>query len=146
MSLIFIATALIVAFFLAALAVQRLLPWIRCAVCVAVSATWILLLAMYWWSAGSFDPTIIAVLMGGSVVGIYGMWERRVSREWHAFRLPLLLTLILGAYALLGRSDFGDAALLVGGTWTLFFILSLLRRHPNARAALDRLIACCRDW
>jgi len=60
-----------------------------CVLCSAVILTWITLLSMYY--AKIFDEkVIIALLMGGTIVGIYYWCSNKIP----FFRLPLFLTLL----------------------------------------------------
>ena len=71
-----------------------------CTICASISLTWILLLVLYLF--GKFqDLTIIALLLGGSVVGIFYLWERKTKKTKLIFRLPVMITLIYIAYFIL---------------------------------------------
>ena len=75
-----------------------------CPVCGAVSLTWITLFILYY--LGYFeDKTILALLMGQSVVGIYYLWEKMASEEVKVYRLPFLLTMTLITALLLNLLD-----------------------------------------
>src|SRR3989304_9072472 len=67
-----------------------------CAICLAVSLSWIILLTFYFW--GYFlDKTIIAILMGMSVLGLFYMFYEELS----VFKLPFILTLVFIVYSIL---------------------------------------------
>jgi len=132
--------------FIALLVVKSMTGWKFCVICTSVSLTWIALLVLYW--LGLFDqPVIAAVLMGQSVTGLYFLLEKKTSEELHVFRLPLLLTLTLAAFVVLGVStDLVYGLSLLAVLWVVLSLLYLYRENPKTRIAVDRIIACCRDW
>src|SRR3989344_3178232 len=65
-----------------------------CVICAAVSLTWITLLILSWLEIFN-DKTIIALLMGMSILGIFYLVENKVKERLTLFRLPFLLSLIL---------------------------------------------------
>ncbi|MFH1429946.1 MAG: hypothetical protein ABIG71_00305 [Candidatus Uhrbacteria bacterium] len=135
----------IVVVFFALLLVHRWASWIRCLLCASVSLTWIALLVLY--HLGVFPyPVLIAVLMGGSAVGVYVVIERHVPTRWQVFRLPMLLSLFLLVYALLNQPGLIAAAVLVSAIWAVIALIAAFHRSPRARALVERLIKCCRDW
>jgi hypothetical protein len=136
----------IAVFFVALLIVKSITGWKFCVICTSVSVTWIALLVLYW--LGVFDrPLIVAVLMGQSVMGLYYLLEKRSNEELHVFRLPLLLTLTLAAFVVLGVStDLVYGLSLLAVLWVVLSLLYLYRENPKTRIVVDRIIACCRDW
>jgi hypothetical protein len=132
--------------FVALLIVKSITGWKFCVICTSVSVTWIALLVLYW--LGVFDrPLIVAVLMGQSVMGLYYLLEKRSNEELHVFRLPLLLTLTLAAFVVLGVStDLVYGLSLLAVLWVVLSLLYLYRENPKTRIVVDRIIACCRDW
>ena len=116
-----------------------------CMICLAVSLSWIILLALRYFDIFS-DQLILGILLGESVVGGYYLWERRVKEEWLIFRLPVLLSLTFAAYiALSQRVDTAVLALLAG-VWLLHSFLYFYRRHPGIKTAFDRIVTCCSRW
>ena len=117
-----------------------------CAMCAAVSGSWFAMLAM---RAGgvTIDPLLIGVLMGESVTGIVYLAERTTAERHHVFRMPLLLTLTLVSYVLLGASGAAEPVAygVLGTIWSAFGLIAL-GRDGRARKYADRLIACCKDW
>src|SRR3989338_2007816 len=75
-----------------------------CAICGAVSITWLILLFLFW--TGRFSNiAIIALLMGESIVGIYYAAESYANKNNKAlavFRLPFILALTFIAVLVLG--------------------------------------------
>jgi hypothetical protein len=132
--------------FIALLVVKSIAGWKFCVICTSVSVTWIALLVLY--RLGLFDqPLIVAVLMGQSIMGLYYLLEKKTNEELHIFRLPLLLTLTLAAFMLLGVSaDLVYGLSLLAVLWFVLSLLYLYRENPKTRIVVDRIIACCRDW
>ncbi len=81
-----------------------------CPVCVGVSGTWILLLALRF-AGVAIDPIVIAALMGGSVVGLAYQGEKRLAAGrssvlWKVSFIPagflLVISVIENNFALAG--------------------------------------------
>lgn len=117
-----------------------------CVICASVSLTWIGLLIAY--RAGVFrDLTVVALLMGQSVVGIYYLAEKRLPERFRVFRLPFLLTATAIAAALLGRLS-GAAVVLpaLAALWASFGFVYAYRQDTRVKTLADRVVACCKDW
>src|SRR3989344_2486368 len=71
-----------------------------CALCAAVTVTWLSFLIVFY---NNFfqDKTILAILMGGTVVGVlYVLW-----RKYKFFLLPIFLTLVAIAYFIIEKFE-----------------------------------------
>lgn len=74
----------VTAFFILYLIAQAVTRLRLGALCAGVSSTWTVLLFLYW--AGMFENlALIALLMGGSLVGLYYAVEKR-TQEFSACR------------------------------------------------------------
>lgn len=99
MSTLFIAVASIT-FLYFFLALTRL-PWRLfhvhvCVICVSVATTWVVLLILYLLGY-PIDPTVLAILMGGSVVGLmYKLQDVFLKKGWQKFWIIRWLSIILG--------------------------------------------------
>lgn len=113
-----------------------------CALCGAVSLTWFVFLILYF--AGLFhDKIILALLIGGSVVGFLYFVGKKVSDSLKLFRLPLFLTLVIVAYSIIQLpADWKNILLFIGGLWTIFTVMFLYKNNK----IVQKIIACCRDW
>ena len=129
MSIVFISLgAIVVLYFLTALSPSFLSKKI-CAICAAVSITWIGLLVGYFLKWHD-NIMIIGILMGGSVVGIMSKMEKYFQKKQLAnFWLVRLLIIIfgfLGVYLTLTAqwSTLATVAVLavIIGFLTLFFV------------------------
>lgn len=134
------------ALFVALLIVQSITRLKFCAVCVAVSITWItfLMLRLFGYD---IDPRLIAVLMGESVVGLYFLLEKRAPESWQMFRWPYIVTGTVLVYVIVGmRESILSALGLLAVIWIVFGAIALFRQYPILKKIAERLIACCRDW
>lgn len=145
MTSFYIFLTITVLFFLLLIS-KSLLKLKVCVICLSVSITWLAALTLY--KLHYFDnPILLALFMGQSITGIYYLLEKKLHEKYHIFRLPALLSLSLGFYALLSPSpDISAILYLVLGLWLLFFGLFTYRKNPKLRTAVDKIIACCKDW
>lgn len=145
MSALTATLVMICVMFMLLTAVKPRAKWVFCSICLAVSATWITLLSLSW--LGQFaDPTLTALLMGQSVVGIYYLAERHTRQEWLVFRLPFLLTLTTVAYFAVARTIDVLALAWLVILWAIFAVIYWGAGHLNLRRLGFRLIECCRNW
>ena len=117
-----------------------------CVICVAVSLTWITLLALFLLNKFA-NTTLIALLMGQSILGIYYLLEKRVKEDLKIFRLPFLLSAIVVGYSFFDVAD--DIIKIIASLivlWTFFIFLYLYRSRPKVNKFVKKIIACCKDW
>lgn len=117
-----------------------------CVICVAVSLTWITLLVLFFLKKFT-NTTLIAILMGQSILGIYYLLEKRVKEDLKLFRLPFLLSAIVVGYSFFDIAD--DIAKIVISLvilWAFFIFLYLYRSKPRVNKFVKKIIACCKDW
>lgn len=116
-----------------------------CAICGAVSITWVTLLILYF--IGLFNnKIIIALLIGGSVVGVFYSWEHRTKREKLVFRLPLILSLFLLAYFVLIKEIILESLIFLVFIWDLFLIIYSYRKSKKFNLFIKKIIECCKRW
>lgn len=116
-----------------------------CAICVAVSLTWIGLLVARW--AGWFEnDVLIALLLGESVVGGYYLFDRNVQEKWLVFRLPVLLTLSYLAYVVVSMQWHVLVLGFVLVVWLIHVLMYAYRNQVGMKKRIDKLIACCSRW
>ena len=131
--------------FLFFLIVRSLTRWRFCVLCAAAFSTWTVLLLLY--HLGIFENLLlIAPLLGSSAVGIYYLVEKKVKEEWHLFRLPFYLTLMVAVYSLLGVTRGYSLPLFLLFIWAVFYAAYAYRRNPRIDQAVKQIIACCKDW
>lgn len=130
--------------------IKRIIGRKICAICAAVSLTWLGLL--FLWSTGfNIDPLVIAILMGQSIVGImYKTEEYFEKKKLKKFWLIRILIITLGTlfvYLLLNKMWFGFSILITLSLplalilWLAIFTGKEERRERGGRrerkAALD---------
>lgn len=134
------------ALFVVLLIVQSITRLKFCAVCVAVSITWLALLVFQLFGY-DIDARLIAVLMGESVVGLYFLLEKRAPESWQMFRWPYIMTGTVLVYVIVGmRQEIWRALGVLALLWIVFGAIALFHQYPTLKKIADRLIACCRDW
>ena len=115
-----------------------------CAICLSVTLTWIVLLALYLLNIFA-DKTITAILMGHTSLGIYYIFERKVRKNALVFRLPLLLTFIFIIYSVLEGFTINSLVFIIL-LWVLFFMVYIFRTKNSINKFVNKLIECCKRW
>ena len=117
-----------------------------CAICFAVGLTWLSLLILNY--LNYFDnPTIIALLIGMTLLGVYYTIEKKVRKELTLFRLPFLLTLIIAGYSLIEGFNYGFGVLVLLATlWIIFIFIYLYGSENKSGSLVKKLVECCRKW
>ncbi|PJC37054.1 hypothetical protein CO046_02600 [Candidatus Peregrinibacteria bacterium CG_4_9_14_0_2_um_filter_53_11] len=119
-----------------------------CVICASVGGTWVLMLGVSYLDF-PIDRTLLALLMGQSIVGLYYLVEKRLDVRYHILRLPFLLTLTAIAYSVVvpeQRVPTGYTLLLLGALWLIFAGIFAFRTNATVRTVAEKIIACCRDW
>lgn len=116
-----------------------------CVVCASVSGTWLALLGLLY--AGYYgNELVIALLVGGSIVGAMYRLKGRLPDRFAVFTLPYVLTATAAGYLLLASEAFLHVIALLIGVWLVTGLLYAYRENERVEAAFDEAIACCRDW
>lgn len=116
-----------------------------CVLCAATVGVWLTLLILSL--MGLFGNTVIlAILMGGSCVGIVYMFEKHASRNSQIFKFPLYLTLVVAVYSVLQWSFVTSAIALVVLLWILSAVLFFGQKYPALKVWGEKIIACCKNW
>ncbi len=143
MELMYIFLA-IIGLFAGLLIAKHLISLRFCVMCLSVSITWLILLILYW--TGIFhNPTLLALLMGQSIVGVYYLAEKKLPEKYMIFRVAGLLTMTYAAYVALTGFDVA-AAFLIIVLWLGSSLLYAYRNSPHIKSTVDHIVACCRDW
>lgn len=121
-----------------------------CVICASISLTWISLLILFY--LGFYkDAILIALLMGGSIVGVFyfleSLVEKTKKKQLKLFKLPFLLTLIFVAYLIISPSSL-DVLVIVflGILWMLFLLVFLYKKNKRLKRITNKLIECCKRW
>ncbi len=143
METILIALLSITIIFFISLLFKHFFPKI-CAICLAVSGTWILLLVLS--GIGQVqDKIIIALLLGQTITGIFYFLEKKVADQWKIFRLPLLLTLFTGGYFVIAWTIWPEIWFIIV-LWLIFSTIYLYRANHFFRLWSQKIMECCRRW
>lgn len=116
-----------------------------CALCLAVSLTWVGLLAAYhmgWFG----NDILLGLLMGQSITGLYYLFEKHAPEPLLLFRLPLLLSLTYFFYGVLTLQSHLWAALFLAALWLCGLLLYAHRTNPRLREIAQKIIDCCGNW
>ena len=141
----FTAVVAITVLFVGLLAVKGAFGVRVCALCGAVSGTWIGLLGLY--HTGYYtNEVVVALLLGQSVVGVLYALRDRVPERFEVFSLPFLLAGTVLAYSLLVLDVLGYAIGAVAAVWLLAVLLYTYRESDRVSTLFDEVVACCRDW
>lgn len=145
MSSIFWVFLGIIGAFYVVLGVKSALKLSVCSICAAVVLSWLSLATLR--SLGWFeDDTLLALLMGMSVVGGYYLWERHAKSEQLVFRLPALLTLVFMAWSVVRFQIDLTVLIVLFLVWLLHGMSYVYRNNPRIKPRVDKIIACCSDW
>ncbi|MEP7204828.1 MAG: hypothetical protein ABI716_01385 [Candidatus Saccharibacteria bacterium] len=129
--------------FLVTMCVNKFVSFKLCALCASIFLTWVGLLLMY--KIGYFnDATLLGLLMGQSITGIYYAVSRRVAPVLRIFTLPFILTLTFGAYLLIvGMSSILPPLFTLLAVWVLAYVVFAYRNDPGKKTIVDAVINCC---
>ena len=116
-----------------------------CVICASVSLTWIFLLILYFLERFE-NLTLIALLMGGTVVGLFYLWERKTKKQKLIFRLPVLMTFLAIAYFILTKKILIGVLVLIAVLWLIFSIIYLYRKNKNFNSLVNKIVECCKKW
>lgn len=134
-----------------------------CALCGAVSLTWMGLLLGFKLNL-LMDPAtgiIIALLMGQSVLGVFYLIQEKSKRgirditekeDTHKtniriLSLPIHLTLTTIALVLLAvPEDIKTVLIFLLAIWLIFGSLLVYRTNPYVHRVTKKIIECCKRW
>lgn len=124
----------------------RSIPFFKvCALCGAVSVSWIVLLFLFYLGY-EIDPVLIGILMGGSIVGFMYLLEQKLPERYQIFKLPFLLSLISVAYFLLVKNVVLSTVVICVAVWILSATLYIGIETKSLRSLGKKIIECCKNW
>lgn len=139
------AISLIIVLFVGLLVVKALTGLRVCLICGAVFGTWLVLLLLY--HGGYYaNTTIIALLVGQSIVGGIYLLRSRLPDQFDVFLLPALLTATVGGYMLLRPELLVYSIEIVILAWIATSVLYAHRENERISAIVHEIKTCCRDW
>ena len=116
-----------------------------CVLCVSVGLTWIGIFILVKLSRFQ-DLTLLALLLGESVTGIFYFTQRRVARALRIFTLPFFLSLTVLAYYLVNPlTSIFVILILLFGLWVVAWIVFIYRNDPGKRPLADNVMDCCNE-
>lgn len=146
MNSLLIALMSITGLFILLLLIKSIVKKEFCVLCGAVTLTWIGLLTAKYLELFT-DTVIIALLLGHTSLGVFYLLEKKMSKQWLIFRLPLLLTLLSLTYLLLTETK--DILTILSFLFLLWLALGLLlmsQTNQSLQKIVNKIIACCRSW
>lgn len=141
------ALILLLSSFLLALAIRTVTGLKICALCASVTLTWLLLL-MVQVSRGGVDPILLALLMGGSVVGLMYYISSKVPERYHVVKFAFLITLFWLLRLLIGGTSnaLAKEAFLIVIVWIGSIGVLLAYTNGTFKEMGTKLIECCKNW
>ncbi len=112
--------------------VKKYLKIRMCPICSACSSVWILLLFLRFLKIIKIDPVILAVLMGGSTVGImYALQNYFIAHNIKRFYIVRILEVITGFYLAYSLALWNLTMILIGlvGVFITFLAFIILTRN-----------------
>lgn len=143
LTLLNVVSAIVGIFFLLLL-IKNVFKLKFCVICSSFTLTWVGLILLGYF--GYFqDRVLIALLMGHASLGLFYLFEEKVKRDVKILRLPVLLTLMMSAYAVVFdfNVDF-SAYILLLALWVIFGFVYLFKNNSRVNTFANKLIECCR--
>lgn len=137
---------LLTSFFVGSVLFRKLSIVKLCAICSAVSLTWLVLLSIYL-TRGDTDPLILGILMGGSAVGVMYYLSSKLSEKYQLLRFPFLISLFWVIYQVIRTGGpVIQELLIIVGMWIVFGTIFLFYQNNRLKEIGKRLIECCKNW
>lgn len=139
------AILIIILLFLLGLLLRSFTSLQVCALCGAVSGTWLGLLGTRF-AGMSVDPALLGLLIGGSIVGAMYAVEDRLPNAYSILKLPFYLSLLVLAYFVLVGTASYLSILLLALVWVITLFIFKTRRHVQIKKLAQKIINCCKNW
>lgn len=133
-------------FFIFFIFIKKVINKKLCAICFAVSSTWIVFLILFFLDKYG-DMLSLAILMGGSAVGFFYYISSIIEKKYYVFKFPFLVTLFWVIYFVLSPKkvlDFEFIILLL--LWLLFGLVFLFSTGKKINNIARYVIECCKNW
>jgi len=127
------------------LGVKRIVGLRFCVMCLSVGITWFTMLILYRMGE-PINSSLLALLIGMSITGVYYLVEKNTSEKMHLFRVPFIVSLIYAGYYIINLSFSFNALLILLIIWLIFGVIFIAKDKKGARSFVENIIACCRDW
>lgn len=116
-----------------------------CALCTAVSITWGVLVVLLY-TGHTTDPTLIGILMGGSIVGLVYFLQQKIHSNYKIFTFPLFLTLISFTYTLIEKTIATNTLIILSLIWILMIGIHVFQNNTYLNTIGKKIVACCKNW
>ena len=116
-----------------------------CALCSAVSITWIVLLILFY-TGFEIEPIIIALLVGGTVAGLTNKLAQKLPEKFTVFKLPFYLVSLFVAYLLVEQIFIWNAFWVVLTIWAISLFVYTFRNSRALSDSFEKIINCCKNW
>ena len=137
---------ILIGLFAIALVVRQITSFKICALCFAVSASWLVGLADYFSKRIIFDnPIVFAILIGGSAGGLVDYLSSISPNKFSFFKFPYFITALLLIDFVFRREATAPAVLLIVGIWLVFFLIFIFR-NKNTKNWFQKILECCKNW
>ncbi len=131
--------------FLVGIIVKRISKLNLCILCQSVFITWIGGLILYYNNLFN-SREILALMIGGSIVGIYYFLESKLeNHHLKIFLFPLYLSMLSLGFLILGGKIEKPEIFILLIVWLIFILIYSLRKRW-LQAAFKSLLECCRNW
>jgi len=116
-----------------------------CALCGAVFLTWLILLILLY-SDNIINPILVAILMGGSIVGSIYVLEQKMPKKYQLFKLPYFLTLVSVAYFVLTKEVILTAVIILCSMWSISLLIHAGEQVEKFKILGRKITECCKKW
>jgi hypothetical protein len=135
----------IVGFFILLLVMKKFLKFEFCLFCASIFLTWFIFLLLYYLDKFN-NLTLIALLMGGSAVGLVYLLERKLEEKFLIFKLPFYLSLIAIALMILTGNVYIELIIFIVIIWLFFILIFLFQNNEIIKKVFQTILNCCKNW
>ena len=116
-----------------------------CVLCVSVALTWVGIFILVKINH-VHDLTLLALLLGESVTGIFYFTQSWVAKDLRIFSLPFFLTLTTLAYYLVNPINrILPILVLLFGLWLAAWLVFIYRNDPGKKPLAESVLDCCNE-
>jgi hypothetical protein len=136
----------VAALFILGLVVKSLTNLKFCVLCAGISLAWLGALGLY--KINRFhNPTLLGLLVGQSITGLYYLAHKKLDKSLRIFSLPFVLTLTaLSYFVLTSFSDVLPIFGLLAGLWLAAYLIFVYQLDSATGPVASKLIkSCCDD-
>ncbi|MEK7176847.1 MAG: hypothetical protein AAB719_00915 [Patescibacteria group bacterium] len=141
-----LALILMVGFFVLSLIARTITRKDFCALCASVTLTWLTLLILRFTGA-EVDSLVLAILLGGSAVGLMYYFFSGKSDMVQIFKFPFVISLFwaISLVLLVNGEWLRDLGIIIL-VWIVFFTVYLFYKNDRLKEIGRKLIECCKNW